>query len=1065
VPEFGFGPELDMTGPRAGSERASGPFTSEGLRRPLTLMFCDLVGSARITESLDPERVREVLIAYQEACATVVKRFEGHIARYMGDGVLVYFGHPLAHEDDPRRAALAGLEIVAAVEQLSVSVDESYGVRLAVRVGIHTGLVVIADMGGGEWRETDDIVGEIPSMASRIQSLAEPNSVLVSAATNDLLAGSVEVESLGEREVRGFSRPVELYRAIAATGRESGLDVRPWRTTRLVGRFREQEALAALWAQVTAGTGKAVVIEGEAGIGKSRLVEHFRDQVEAEGGDVVTLQCSPYRTNTVLSPVLRRIEQDAGFARGQPELRHWDDLARVLGGGAAVPDDEVAVLAHALAVPLPPGVEPVEVTIEQRRERTFAAVLAWLARRALVAPTLVVVEDVHWADPTTVELLGRVVASSSTRQMTMVTSRPENRPGLGTAVPTIRLSALGPEERRQMVDDLVVGENVDSDLAAVIVERSDGVPLFIEELTHVMLTAGTAGRSESGPELIEAFAIPPTVHDLLTARLQQFPAQLGLAQAVATVGGLCPRSLVEALVDCPPAEVGVGLGTLVTARILTKGPEDVDPTYRFRHILLRDAAYQSQLLSRRRQLHGQIAATLEERFPGVAYSEPEVLAHHYERAEEPLRAAQCWYQAATASTALAAHTEAVEHHRRSLAALAAGGSDDSTAHLELEVQVGLGANLVAARGYTSPEAEAAYSEALALSQRVEGGDVLLSARWGMWAYYDVRADHVPARTLADQCLEVAKTTGRRSDVLVSAMVGGYQHMVVGEFDPACPLLQQAASFGAADSPPSLPVDLTAASLSSLASVFWILGYPGQARQAAGEAIRRSDLLGSGVGPFTRAYVHTFLAWYHQMAGQPDLAADRAMQALAIATEYGFPIWLSTSAMHLAIARVGSSSSADSVPTLAGALLTWRQIGAESFRSYFLGGLAAAQRAIGDLDAARSAVDEGLAHATDHGEHFYEAELHRMKGELVLAADPDATEEAAAAFLDAVTTAHRQGARSFELRAATALHLVQLGRGPSPDTAAGLGAIVASFGDGLDSSDLVDARVALERSTG
>ncbi len=385
-------------------------------------------------------------------------------------------------------------------------------------------------------------------------------------------------------------------------------------------------------------------------------------------------------------------------------------------------------------------------------------------------------------------------------------------------------------------------------------------------------------------------------------------------------------------------------------------------------------------------------------------------------------------------------------------------------HLEIEVQVGLGANLVAARGYTSPEAEAAYSGALALSQQVEGGDVLLSARWGMWAYYDVRADHGPARTLAEQCGEVAKATGSRSDVLVAAMVGGYQHMVVGEFEAACPLLQRATTFDPGDTPASLPTDLAGASLSSLASVLWILGYPGQARQSAGEAVRRAELLGPGFGPFTRAYVHTFLAWYHQMAGQPDLAAAQATQAIAISTEYGFPIWLSASAMHLAIARVGSSSSADSVPTLVGTLLAWRQIGAESFRSYFLGGLAAAHRATGDLAAARSALDEGLAHAAEHGEHFYEAELLRMKGELILADDPDATDGAAEAFLDAVTTAHDQGARSFELRAATALHRVHLRGGPSPATAARLGAVIASFGDGLDSPDLVDARVALERST-
>jgi len=1007
-------------------------------------MFCDLVGSTAISEQLDPEVFREVLLQFQDLCAAAVRRFDGHVARFLGDGILVYFGYPRAHEDDARRAAAAGLAIVESVRGTAFDTGDGGSMELEIRVGIHTGVAVIAEMGAGDRRETDDIVGETPNIASRVQAAARPNSVIVSSSTHDLIRGWFDVTALGPRPLRGVAQALDLFEVLRSSGAETRLEAVPDRTA-MVDRERESATLLGAWADAVGGRPSSFTIEGDAGIGKSRLVELVRDEAVRQGGAQLTITCSPLHTNTVLNPVVRLLVRVTGLDRDDARSP-WTRLVEKLSSHGPVPTDDLALLAALLSVEVPASVPVAELTPEHRREQTFQAFLRLVDRMADDAPLLLVAEDVHWADPSTIELLRRLAGRVGRRRtMLLLTARPGGPDVGGPSVPTLRLQPLDDAHRDEMVRGLLPDDLPDS-FRRLIVERSDGVPLFIEELSR---TLGDAADERRQPSLLgAAMDVPPSLHDLLAARLDSRPREKVLAQAVATIGQPAPCRLVEQILGLDAEFVGKGLDALVGAGILMAGQQAGVSVYSFGHALLRDAAYNSQLRAHRRVLHARVAQVFEADWPEVARTQPELLAHHFGCAGLGLRSAGHWYAAGMVAAGLAAHTEAVGHFRNALAVL--DGSTDAQGGLALRhsVQGALACSLLALLGYTSPEVEEEYRRALALAAEAEAEGPALATTWGLWAYYTVRGEHAVAVELAERCNDSAEAGSNPSEVLEAAAMLGYQRFYLGQFADARALLRAGATYRAGVDVSGYPSDPGVASLANLGPTLLILGHPRKAEEAMAHALARAEELHSSTRLFTRAYTCAFAAWYYQLAGMPKRAAEHATRAIEISAEHGFATWLGAGALHLSIAEATIGDPERSIPSIEWGLQAWVEAGAELFRPYFLFWLADARRRAADPAGALRAVDEALAAMVAHDERFFEAELLRLRGELT--EDPKV-------LWDAVHVARGQQARTFELRAASSLHrLCPSGEG----TEAALRAVVTWFPDRLDTPDLRLARATL-----
>jgi class 3 adenylate cyclase/tetratricopeptide (TPR) repeat protein len=1006
-----------------------------GARRQVTVLFCDLVGSTGMAERVDPEVLHEILLAYHRSAAETIDRFGGSIGKFMGDGMLAYFGHPRAHEDDPRRAVLAGLELVDEVARIGREVAARYGLELAARVGVHTGLVVVAELGAGARRE-HDIVGASANVAYRIQGEADPHTVLISGATHELVRGYFIVSPVGARTLRGVSRGVELYRVLRPSGAESRLEaVR--RRTPLVGREAERATLVEAWERARAGSAQTVLVQGEPGIGKSRLVEHLEQHVADDGGLCVRLQCSPYHTNTLLFPVARLLRQQA---RSQDEDEDddedgpWSRLRRFVEAVGPVPDHDLCLLATFADIPVPPHVQSPVLTAERRREELIRTLMAWLQRAVTVAPVLLVVEDLHWADPTSLDVLTRLAQRAAGGPLLMVfTARPAHE--YTDPVPTLRLEPLPVADRERMVALLTCDAPVSPAVAARIVERSDGVPLYIEELARMLATMDDA---DVGPGPLPTLDIPATLHDLLAARLDQLPAQRHLAQLAATVGLGAPLPLLAALLSTDEASVTAALRPLVDAGLL----HIEGGTCWFRHALLRDAAYQSQLRSDRRELHRRVAAALIDHFPEMCEIQPELLAEHFFESEQPVRAAEAWHRAGQRMAYHGAHTEATGYYRQALAALASAGTDEETVQLELSIQDSLGLSLLALNGYTSPQAEQAYARALELTARVEQTPAATTL-FGLWAYWVVRGDHGKAMTLARESLAAARASGRRADILHSSCLLGYSEFYVGNFVAASELLAIGSGYdlGAEEIP--LPHHPAVASLVNLAPTLWILGRQREARDALASGLELAEGLGPPWGPFTRAYAFTFAAWFHELAGDAQAAVRYATRAVEVSGEHGFPTWLGAGTLHLGIAQAMAGAPLESTFIIESALHMWRAAGAELFVTYYLYGLALARRDGGDHQGACRAIEEAVACAENRSERFVEAELHRVRGELLLDAD-ERSDEGVAELWRAVDLSRQQGAATFELRALTSLHRARHPRTDKAGTAALLEARLSSF---------------------
>jgi class 3 adenylate cyclase/predicted ATPase len=1045
------------------------PSRPDAERRQLTVLFCDLLDSTALAHQLDPEELREVVQAYQATCAKVIARFEGHIAQYLGDGLLVYFGYPLAHEDDAQRAVRTGLGIVEAFGQLNTHLRQTRGVQLAVRLGIHTGLVVVGDVGGGG-RQEQLALGETPIIAYRLQDIAAPNTLVISAATFPLLGGFFACQPLGTPLLKGLAQPLAVYRVLYESMARSRLEAAgSTGLTPLVGRDEEVGLLRRRWAQVKDGAGQVVLLSGEAGIGKSRLVHVLKEQVAAESQAWLTpCQCSPYYQNTALYPWIELLERVAlRFEREEAPAQKLNKLEGFLVQYGLPLAEAVPLFAALLSLPLPAEYAPLTMSPEQQKRQTLHALLTILLRIAAQQPVLFVMEDLHWVDPSTLELLNLLVDQGPTaRILALFTFRPDfSLPWTGRSHLTqVTVHRLSRQQAVEVVLRVAHGKALPAEVIEQIVAKTDGVPLLVEELTKMVLGSGLLQEQEghyalTGP--LPPLAIPATLHDSLMARLDRLAAVKGLAQLGATLGREFSYELFQAVSPWDEERVRWGLHQLVEAEFLYQRGLPPQATYTFKHALIQDAAYQSLLKSTRQQYHRHIAQVLEARFPETAATQPELLAHHFTESGLMGQAISYWQRAGEHAVQRSANVEAISHLTQALALLQTLPDTPERAQQELAVYIALGVPMVQTKGHAAPEVEATYTRARALCQQLGDTPQLFSVLLGLRRLYFFRGELRTADELGEQLLRLAERLDDAGHLVRAHMMLAEGLLYLGEFVRARmhaeegialydPQQHRAQAFRYGNDP-----GVCCRAFAALA--LWVLGYPGQALQRSEEALAWAQELAH---PFSLGVALNQAAYVHQFRREGALTQARAEATIALATEQGFALWLALGPIVRGWALAEQGQAADGLVQLRQGLAAWKAIEAHP-RSYGLVLLASVYGKVGQPEEGLRVLTEAQTAAQATGERFWEAELSRLEGELLLA--PSAENHAAveACFQQALAVARRQQAKSLELRAAMSLAHLWQQQGKRTAAHALLAPIYDWFTEGFDTADLQEAKVLLE----
>jgi len=1040
------GGELPLAPEEAPAPR---PLTESGERRHLTVMFCDLVDSTGLTQRLDAEAYRQVVQAYQARSAEAIERYDGRIVQYLGDGLLVYFGYPQAHEDDAERAVRAGRGILRELELLKPRLEAEHSVTVETRVGIHSGEVVVSEIGGGEKKETLAL-GDTPTIAARLQSVAEPNTVVISDATLRLVAGLFDTEDRGKPELKGIEKPIRVHRVLQPSGVSSRLERAP-ALTPFVGREQELGLLLDRFEQAQEGQGQAVLIAGEAGIGKSRLVHRLRERLREAPHSWLECRSSPHTQNSALYPVIELAEHVLRFSGEDSAEAKLERLERGLALGGLEPGEAVPLFASLLSLRLPERYPPLEISPQLQRQKTLEALLAWVLGLGEKQPVVLLVEDLHWADSSTLEWLGLLIEQCATAGVLLVlTYRPDFEPRWQSRE---HLLPIGLRRlKRREAKDLVAGSIPDAALSDALVEeiatRSDGVPLFVEELAKGVVESG---RDVTGS--VSGLEIPETLQDSLMARLDRLGDAKEVAQLGAALGRKFPYALLEAVAPLKEVALREGLGRLVEAELVYQRGLPPKATYTFKHALVQDTAYQSLLASQRRELHGRIAEALEKLFPERVAREPEEIARHNEEAGRTSQAIGHYLRGAERATQRWAHEEAIDQLRKANVLLQTLPESTERNARELRLHVALGISLIATKGYGGRDVERVHQRARALCEKVSDGPELFRALIGLSVFYYSRAELRSAYDLAARALALARPSDEAFSLLVANTRLGITLAYLGEHERALEHLEQAIDLHVPAEHRSLVYTwgqdwgLVARTMAAL--TLQVLGYADRARRSMKQALelaRESD-------PFSLALALVFASALHLSFREREQALELAEELTAIANQPGFVSFSVGARVDRGFAIGGERGLEELRSGIAAAE-------AARMTAYLPGWrcrLAELSRAVGRTDEALATLDAAFAARGDN--RTWDAELHRVKGEvLVQREDPGDAERC---FRHALEIARDQAAKWYELRTATSLAGLLRDEGRRDEARELLHPVYDWFTEGFDTADLKDAKALLD----
>jgi class 3 adenylate cyclase/predicted ATPase len=1029
-------------------------------RRQVTVMFSDLVGSTALSARMDPEDLREVISAYQKCVAETVRRFGGFVAKYMGDGVLVYFGYPQAHEDDAERAVRAGLELIAAVAGLKTHAS------LQTRVGIATGVVVVGELiGSGEAQERG-IVGETPNLAARLQGIAEPKMVVIAESTRKLLGNLFEMRDLGLRDVKGIADPVRAWAVLRPSSVASRFEAfHATGLTTLVGRQEESELLLRRWARAKTGKGQVVLLSGEAGIGKSRLTIALLESITGEPHTRLRYFCSPYHQDSALFPFVEQLGRAAKFAPDDPPAAKLKKL-EVLLARAAPADDDLAFLADLLSLPVSEHHALPNLTPQRKKQKTLEALIKQLEGLSRQQPVVVIFEDAHWIDPTSRELLDLTVEQiQSLPVLLIVTFRPEFQPPWTDQhqVTKLTLNRLGRRDGTVLVEHLTGGKVVPDEVVAQIVERTDGVPLFLEELTKTVLESGLL-REESDRYVLDRalppLAIPTTLHASLLARLDRLGSVRLVAQIGAAIGREFPYTLLHTVSRLPEDELQNSLAHLVASELVVQRGTPPDTVYSFKHALVQDAAHGTLLRSSRRQLHTQIAEALETHSPELMDSQPELFAQHYAEAGLVEKSVAYWSKASRRSAARSAMAEAAEQLQKGLGQLALLPNSRERDRQELEFSSDLGAAWLAVKGFAARETGQAYAHARELWERLGSPSEFLQVPLGQSFYHTYCGELNLAHRLDEALLRLSHQREDSAGVILSHYSSGRTLIFTGGFASSRSHLQAALALFDPISHGSLVhqvgIHPQVGSQAYLGIVLFFLGFPDQALARTNAAIAEARRLAHLPSLAASLNISTRLL---SLMGDDVSLDERVAQLVAVATEQGFAFWRAQGTIYRGWVEIKNGNVAEGISLLRSGSAAYRATGAEIYMPHHTALLAAACEIVGQIEESLTLLDQASQIVERTGERWLEPELHRHKGRLLLQqGDTKAAEEL---YRNALSIATKQEAKLWELRAAMSLARLRRDQGRRAEARDLLAPVYGWFTEGFDILDLKEAKAMLD----